>query len=155
MNEQDKEKTVNATVTSRPQRPSEPTDAQRLAAHPMHSPSDLAYFRGKGYSDAEILAFWDRDHAAGGKPLRHETTEKRLADVLAEAVGPHAVAAMSRVVQAIRTGDVGVDGEVQWFAEQMMEAVGGPEARDRLLAELDGWITWAMPNGTTATDQRA
>ena len=128
---------MNANDTRRTQRPDDPTDAQRLAAHPMHSPSDLAYFRGKGYSDAEILAFWDRDHAAGGKPLRHETTEQRLAAVLAEAVGPHAVAAMSRAVQGTRTGDISVDGEVQWLADQMIEAVGGLEARDGLLAELE------------------
>jgi len=46
--------------------------AQRIATHPMNTPSDLAYFRRKGYSDAEILAFWDRDHAMGCKPCHHD-----------------------------------------------------------------------------------
>jgi len=47
--------------------------ADRIARHPMYSPSDLAYFRRKGYSDEEILAFWDRDHAMGCKPCHHTT----------------------------------------------------------------------------------
>lgn len=46
--------------------------ADRIAKHPMNTPSDLAYFRCKGYSDAEILAFWDRDHAIGCKPCHHD-----------------------------------------------------------------------------------
>ncbi len=45
--------------------------AQRIAEHPMNTPSDLAYLRGKGYSDEEILAFWDRDHATGKPPVQH------------------------------------------------------------------------------------
>ena len=47
--------------------------ADRIAKHPMYSPSDLAYFRRKGYSDEEILAFWDRDHTMGCKPCHHAT----------------------------------------------------------------------------------
>jgi len=47
--------------------------ADRIARHPMYSPSDLAYFRRKGYGDEEILAFWDRDHAMGCKPCHHTT----------------------------------------------------------------------------------
>ena len=46
--------------------------ADRIAKHPMYSESDLAYFRDKGYTDEEILAFWDRDHAWGHKPLHHK-----------------------------------------------------------------------------------
>lgn len=46
--------------------------AERIAKHPMNTPSDLTYFRRKGYSDAEILAFWDRDHAMGCKPCHHD-----------------------------------------------------------------------------------
>ncbi len=37
----------------------------------MYTPSDLAYFEGKGYTPTEILAFWDRDLAAGKEPLHH------------------------------------------------------------------------------------
>lgn len=46
-----------------------PTDAIRN--HPMYTDSDYDYFRGKGYTDAEILAFWDRDFTRGEKPLVH------------------------------------------------------------------------------------
>lgn len=42
-----------------------------LKRHPMYSPSDLAYFQNKGYSNEEILAFWNRDLAAGHEPLHH------------------------------------------------------------------------------------
>lgn len=53
--------------------PAEHDLAKRIAKHPMYSPCDLAYFRRKGYSDAEILAFWDRDHALGHKPCHHQS----------------------------------------------------------------------------------
>jgi hypothetical protein len=46
----------------------------RLAEHPMFSASDLRYLRRKGYSDEQILAFWDRDHAAGKGPVHHKVT---------------------------------------------------------------------------------
>ena len=42
-----------------------------LLNHPMYTPSDLAYFEGKGYTPTEILAFWDRDLAIGKEPLHH------------------------------------------------------------------------------------
>ncbi len=43
----------------------------RLREHPMHSVSDLDHLRRKGYTDEEILAFWDRDHANGKSPVIH------------------------------------------------------------------------------------
>ena len=46
----------------------------RMKAHPMYTPSDLAYFREKGYTDDEIIAFWDRDLARGHRPVEHWTT---------------------------------------------------------------------------------
>ncbi len=48
--------------------------SKRLREHPMHSISDLEYLRRKGYTDEQILAFWDRDHAAGKKPVIHAGT---------------------------------------------------------------------------------
>jgi len=47
--------------------------AERIAKHPMNTPSDLAYFRAKGYSDEEVLAFWDRDQSLGYKPTHHRS----------------------------------------------------------------------------------
>lgn len=48
-------------------------DTIDLHRHPMYSNSDLRYLRKKGYSDEEILAFWDRDHADGKTPVHHRT----------------------------------------------------------------------------------
>lgn len=48
-------------------------NANDLHAHPMYAPDDLRYLRQKGYSDEEIRAFWDRDHAQGKAPCRHRT----------------------------------------------------------------------------------
>jgi len=47
---------------------------KRLREHPMHSVSDLEYLRRKGHTDEQILAFWDRDHAAGKTPVIHAGT---------------------------------------------------------------------------------
>lgn len=44
---------------------------EMIRRHPLYSSSDLKYLRDKGYSDDEILAFWDRDHARGCKPVEH------------------------------------------------------------------------------------
>jgi hypothetical protein len=43
----------------------------RLKNHPMYSASDLRVLRRKGYSDDEILAFWNRDRDAGQDPVHH------------------------------------------------------------------------------------
>ena len=51
----------------------------RLESHPMYTPSDLAYFRSKGYTDDEIVAFWDRDLALGCEPVHH----KPIPDIVA------------------------------------------------------------------------
>ncbi len=46
----------------------------------MYSTSDLSYLRAKGYGNDEILAFWDRDHAAGHGPVEH----RPIPDVVGE-----------------------------------------------------------------------
>ena len=122
--------------------------------HPMYSASDLAYFRAKGYSDAEILAFWDRDHAAGVKPVIHRRLPRRydagkgrkvtgpgndeadLFDAIREQLSPHAVAAIASCLQTSRTNNPDVDRQVDWFAEQLRELVGGDEQQTRLAEEL-------------------
>ena len=48
-----------------------PATLDDLKRHPLHTPSDLAYFQSKGYTTDEILAFWDRDLADGKEPLHH------------------------------------------------------------------------------------
>lgn len=58
------------------------TTAERIAKHPMNTPTDLAYFRRKGYSDREILAFWDRDLADGKKPVHHRPAPDVVGNML-------------------------------------------------------------------------
>lgn len=55
-----------------------------LEKHPMHSPSDLEYFKSKGYTAKQIKEVWDRDHAAGHKPVEH----KKAPDVVGVAADP-------------------------------------------------------------------
>lgn len=43
-----------------------------LKKHPMWSQSDFDYFKGKGYTPEQIKEIWDRDHAAGNKPVEHK-----------------------------------------------------------------------------------
>ena len=39
--------------------------------HTNYNAADYAYLQEKGYSDAEILAIWDRDAALGKPAQRH------------------------------------------------------------------------------------
>jgi len=48
-----------------------PTDAIRN--HAMYTKSDYEYFNAKGCTDAEVLAFWDRDLARGADPVVHKS----------------------------------------------------------------------------------
>ena len=56
----------------------------RIANHPMNTPSDLAYLRGKDYTNAEILAFWDRDLALGCEPVIHRPIPDVIGRLMAE-----------------------------------------------------------------------
>ena len=48
------------------------TTIKNLKQHAMYTPSDLAYFLKKGYTNEAILEFWDRDLALCKKPLDHK-----------------------------------------------------------------------------------
>jgi len=135
---------VRVTVPER-QEDDAPGTPERIANHPMFSPSDLAYFRRKGYSDDEILAFWDRDHAAGqkpvcvrrtGRPVRHDKSVSSLTDALRENLSPQTVAAMVAHLESVRTNDEAINRQVRWFADTLVEVVGGPEQLNRLYDEL-------------------
>ncbi|CAA7624175.1 conserved hypothetical protein [Magnetospirillum sp. SS-4] len=45
-----------------------------LKTHPQWSQTDFEYFRGKGYSNQQILEFWERDLRLGCKPLNWKPT---------------------------------------------------------------------------------
>jgi hypothetical protein len=90
--------------------------AGRIAKHPMYSPSDLKYLRKKGYTDREILAFWDRDHGQGCQPVEHRftytgTAAEVVRDVLHDNLSPQAVAAIAAHLFAAGTKDDGVNKE--------------------------------------------
>lgn len=122
------------TTTHAADNPHDPLD-DRLANHPMFSPTDLAYFRRKGYSDAEILAFWDRDHAAGREPCRHATAENDLTETLREYLSPQAVAMVAAYLRPVDSLDTRAVREVRWFRELLIETVGGEDAFNRLAEE--------------------
>jgi len=116
--------------------------ARRIAEHPMNTPSDLAYFRTKGYSDAEILAFWDRDHGLGCQPVVHRPgvysgqARDVLRDVLKDCLSPEAVAVLANAIHVqVHAGAGSADARTQltWLAEQLVEMLGGPE-----------WCRWAL-----------
>jgi len=41
-----------------------------LKEHPMWSRSDFEYLRGKGWSNEQVLAFWNRDLRLGCQPVQ-------------------------------------------------------------------------------------
>jgi len=104
--------------------------ADRIARHPMYSPTDLTYLRKKGYSDAEILAFWDRDHGLGCKPCEHRFTytgspREVVQEVMRDNLSPQAVAAIAAHLHGIvKTKDEKVNREVAWFTAQLLDMLG-------------------------------
>jgi hypothetical protein len=111
-----------------------PTDgsavAERIKNHPMYSASDLKHLRKKGYRDQEILAFWDRDHGLGCKPVHHMVAYSGrdvdvLRDVLRDNLGPQAIAVIAGHLHGmVNTKSDSVNREVAWFTEQLLDMVG-------------------------------
>ncbi|CAA7624248.1 hypothetical protein [Magnetospirillum sp. SS-4] len=53
-----------------------------LKAHPLWSQTDFEYFRGKGYSNQQILEFWERDLRLGCQPLNWKPTDAKYQNSL-------------------------------------------------------------------------
>ena len=53
-----------------------------LKAHPLWSQTDFEYFRGRGYTNQQILEFWDRDQRLGCKPLHWHPDTPKYQDAL-------------------------------------------------------------------------
>ena len=62
--------------------------------------------------------------------------EELLIDALRDNLSPEAVAAIASWLQPARTNDQNVDREVQWFAEQLAQALGGWDQQSSLAEEL-------------------
>lgn len=57
----------------------------KIMNHPLFTLSDYGYLSTKGYTDEEILAFWDRDLRQGHtKGLEHKSIPDYLAAVKGE-----------------------------------------------------------------------
>jgi len=59
-----------------------------------------------------------------------------LRDWLADNLTPQAVATIVAFLQPVQTNEPDVDEQVRWFAEQLVEALGGYEAQGHLAEEV-------------------
>ena len=59
-----------------------------------------------------------------------------LHDVLKDNLSPEAVAIIAAYLQPAHCGQEQVDRQVRWFAEQLIELLGGDEAFNRVCDEL-------------------
>ena len=62
--------------------------------------------------------------------------EDVLLDALRDSLSPQAIATIVAFLQPVRTNAPEVDEQVGWFAERLVEAVGGYEAQSRLAEEV-------------------
>ena len=62
--------------------------------------------------------------------------EDMLADAVRDNLSPKAVATIVSYLRMVRTDDADVDDEVRWFAEQLVELLGGDEQQAQLAEEL-------------------
>ena len=59
-----------------------------------------------------------------------------LHDVLKDSLSPEAVAVIAAYLQPAYCGQEQVDRQVRWFAEQLVELLGGDDAFNRVCDEL-------------------
>lgn len=48
-----------------------------LKVHPLWSQADFECFRGKGYTNQQVLDFWERDLRLGCKPVNWKPTDAK------------------------------------------------------------------------------
>jgi len=53
-----------------------------LKAHLLWSQTDFEYFRGRGYSNQQVLEFWNRDLRLGCTPLHWNPSTPKYQDAL-------------------------------------------------------------------------
>ena len=75
-----------------------------------------------------------------GRKVRVTVPEDDKTDVLRDAIrdslSPQATATIVAYLQSASTNNPDVDAQVAWFAEQLVEALGGYEAQGRLADEV-------------------
>ena len=62
--------------------------------------------------------------------------EDLLTDALRENLSPHAVAAIAAFCQTATTQRDDVDRQIRWFADRLIELVGGGDEHNRLCEEV-------------------
>ena len=105
---------------------------RRPADHPMYTPSDLAYLRGRGYDDAEVLAFWDRDARQRKGPLTHGPIPDvvgRLTTAVRTDTGAADDALLRAAAALLAAKDDGMETAAEWDA--LREAVARRRSNDR------------------------
>ena len=76
------------------------------------------------------------DAGDGRKVTIPENDEQDLFDAVREQLSPQAVATIVAFLQPARTNNPDVDRQVRWFAEQLVELLGGDEQQAQLAEEL-------------------
>jgi hypothetical protein len=105
----------------------------RVEAHePMDEAAWREFLAASGWIDRP--ARYDAGH--GRKVTVPENDEQDLFDAVREQLSPHAIAAIASCLQINRTNNSDVDRQVCWFAEQLVELIGGFERQSRLAEEL-------------------
>ena len=75
-------------------------------------------------------------------PERHESVAysgdavEVLRDALRDNLSPHAIAAIAAYIQPVRTMDPRLVRQVRWFADLLIEMVGGGDEHNRLCEEV-------------------
>lgn len=66
------------------------TPSEQIKTHSQFDAEDHAYLAAKGWTDAQILARWDQEAAAGSGPCRWvgQTAQAKLHAVLGRAAAP-------------------------------------------------------------------
>jgi len=81
----------------------------------------------------------DRTYDANGRrvsvPEDPDPTDL-LADALKECLSPEAVAVIASYLQPARSDDDEIDRQIRWFADVLVETVGGDDAMNRLVDQL-------------------
>jgi len=102
----------------------------------VHEPMDEKTWRAFLTASGWIGRPTRYDAGNGRKVTVPANDEQDLFDAVREQLGPHAVAAIVAYLQPVHTNDANVDRQVQWFADQLVELVGGSEHQARLAEEL-------------------
>ena len=89
--------------------------------HANYSDDDYNYLNAKGYSDTEILAFWDRDAARGQGPCHHTNVPRNKAKTT-----------MNLMLRAFQSADCHVldDGEHRNHYEARLKMQGIDDVDD-------------------------